>query len=158
MNDQRNQELKIVGYRHTGIIVKNLSESLIFYRDVLGLKVIQEHIDSSEYISTITGLEGLIAEYAKLEIPGGSVLELLMYPSHILPKKEIPIYSVGEAHLAFSVESADKAHSYLSRLGIPCLSRPVVSSEKIAKVFFCLDPDNYRVEIVEMINLHWPQS
>ena len=32
----------VIGYRHTGIIVKDMEESLHFYRDILGLKVIQD--------------------------------------------------------------------------------------------------------------------
>ena len=42
-------------------------------------------------------------------------------------------------------------HSHLVSSGVKVLSKPVLSSEGIAKVFFCLDPDNVRVEIVEMI-------
>jgi catechol 2,3-dioxygenase-like lactoylglutathione lyase family enzyme len=143
--------LKILAYRHTGLIVEDLNRSLMFYRDLLGLEVVQEHLDASEYISVITGLSNLEAKYAKLRIPDGTVLELLTYPSHPTKRLETRIHNVGEAHLAFQVENADVAFDYLVSAGINCLSEPVLSSEKIAKVFFCLDPDRYRVEIVEMI-------
>ena len=36
-------------------------------------------------------------------------------------------------------------------MGVKTLSEPVLSSEGIAKDFFCLDPDNIRVELVEML-------
>jgi catechol 2,3-dioxygenase-like lactoylglutathione lyase family enzyme len=151
LNISNSEKTLVIGYRHTGLIVTELDKSLIFYRDVLGLKVIQEHLDESEYISKITGLKGLVAKYAKLEIPGGSVIELLTYPSHFIPRVDVPIHNIGEAHLAFSVESSADAFIHLTGMGIHCLSEPVLSSEGIAKVFFCLDPDNYRVEIVEML-------
>ena len=37
----------VIGYRHTGIIVKDMKESLYFYRDILGLKVIQDFFGCS---------------------------------------------------------------------------------------------------------------
>ena len=153
---QKKSGVNIVGYRHTGIIVLNLENSLAFYHKILGLEIIQEHVDSSEYISEITKLDKLTAKYAKLRIPGGAILELLTYPSHPTEKAASEIHQVGEAHLAFAVESAIQAYHELVENKVICLSKPVLSSEKIAKVFFCLDPDNYRVEIVEM--LEFPEA
>ena len=46
----------------------------------------------------------------------------------------------------------DFMYEHLQKNNITVLSKPVLSSEKIAKVFFCLDPDGVRVEIVEMLN------
>ena len=47
--------MKVVkGYRHTGIICKDINSSLIFYRDYLGLTVIQDFWDDSDYINEIT--------------------------------------------------------------------------------------------------------
>jgi catechol 2,3-dioxygenase-like lactoylglutathione lyase family enzyme len=145
------EKISIQGYRHTGIVVGDLQTSLYFYRDLLGLEVIQEHEDASDYISKITNLENLKAKYAKLRIPDGKILELLTYPSHPTSRLDTAIHNVGEAHLAFQVKSAETAYRYLMSKGVICLSEPVLSSEKIAIVFFCLDPDRYRVEIVEMI-------
>ena len=54
-------------------------------------------------------------------------------------------------HIALQVEDINYTHSHLVSSGVKVLSKPVLSSEGIAKVFFCLDPDNVRVEIVEMI-------
>ena len=46
--------MHVIGFRHTGIICKDLKKSLRFYRDYLGLKVIQKMDDDSEYINKIT--------------------------------------------------------------------------------------------------------
>ena len=40
----------VIGFRHTGIITKDISKSLHFYKDILGLEVIQEFNDDSDYI------------------------------------------------------------------------------------------------------------
>ncbi len=137
--------------------MEDLYTSLNFYEKFLNLKVIQVNIDQSSYIAQITGIDNLKAEYAKLSVPGGSVIELLSYPSHPEKRVERLIHQPGEAHLAFQVESIKSSFESVVRAGIPYLSEPVLSSEKIAKVFFILDPDGYRVELVEMLtdNYSW---
>lgn len=141
----------VVGYRHTGIICKDIEASLIFYRDVLGLEVIQDFWDATDYINKITGLEGANVHMIKLKAQDGTVLEILEYegfPTELIPQ---PIYNVGAAHIALQVGDAEEAHTELVDLGYEVLSEPVVSSEGIAKVFFCLDPNQVRIELVEML-------
>tara|TARA_Y100000589_G_C27009713_1_gene570327 strand:- start:103 stop:540 length:438 start_codon:yes stop_codon:yes gene_type:complete len=141
----------VIGYRHTGIIVKDMNKSLEFYRDFLGLEVIQEFTDKSDYINKITGITNGSAHFIKLKMNDGTVLELLEYPSHPTQPQDISIINVGVAHVALRVESTSKAHDFLKSKNVKVLSEPVLSSEGIAKVFFCLDPDGIRVELVEML-------
>ena len=82
----------------------------------------------------------------------GFVLELLEYPSHPTEPQDISIINVGVLHIALSVYDSDEVYDHLVKNNVKVLSKPVLSSEKIAKVFFCLDPDGTRVEIVEMLN------
>jgi catechol 2,3-dioxygenase-like lactoylglutathione lyase family enzyme len=142
----------VCGYRHTGIIVKDMAASLKFYRDILGIEVIQEFTDGTDYINTITGLKNGVAHFIKMKTPDGFVLELLEYTSHPTELIKHPIINVGICHIALAVRNADEAHKVLTKAGVKVLSEPVLSSEKIAKVFFCLDPNNIRVEMVEMVN------
>jgi catechol 2,3-dioxygenase-like lactoylglutathione lyase family enzyme len=143
--------LNVIGFRHTGLIVEDLEKSLVFYKNFLKLEVIQLNFDDSAYISEITGVDNLKAKYAKLSVPGGTVIELLTYPSHPENRVERKVHQPGEAHLAFQVESVDSAFEAVVTENIKYLSKPVLSSEKIAKVFFALDPDGYRIEFVEML-------
>ena len=129
----------VVGFRHVGIITKDIDKSLVFYRDILGLEVIQEFEDSSDYINEITNLKNATAE-------------LLEYPTHRTDPYNVSIINVGLPHIALRVEDADFTYEHLLSKNITVLSKPILSSEGIAKVFFCLDPDNVRVEIVEMLN------
>ena len=55
----------VIGYRHTGIITKDIKKSLDFYHNILGLEVIQEFTDTSDYINEITGLKGAEAHFIK---------------------------------------------------------------------------------------------
>ncbi len=143
--------MKIIGYRHTGLIVEDLDKSLKFYKDFLNLELIQVNFDESDYISEITGVSNLKAKYAKLLVTGGSVIELLSYPSHPEKRVDRKVHQPGEAHLAFQVQSIDSAFESVCKTNFQYLSKPVLSSEKIAKVFFVLDPDGYRIEFVEML-------
>ncbi|MBH49878.1 MAG: hypothetical protein CMG69_03900 [Candidatus Marinimicrobia bacterium] len=142
----------VLGYRHTGIIVKNMRKSIHFYRDLLGLEVIQDFNDDSEYINKITGIRNGAAHFIKLKMQDGSVLELLEYPTHPTEKHSLGILNVGICHIALRVKCANDAYNFLLKQGIKVLSEPVLSSEGIAKVFFCIDPDGVRVEMVEMLD------
>jgi len=142
----------VIGYRHTGIIVKNMKKSLHFYRDILGLKVIQDFSDSSQYINKITGIKNADIHMIKLEVGDGTILEILEYRNHPTQLIDQPIYNVGASHIALQVKNAEKAYDILKEKGIKIISEPVLSSEKIAKVFFCFDPNNVRIELVEMLN------
>jgi catechol 2,3-dioxygenase-like lactoylglutathione lyase family enzyme len=142
----------VIGYRHTGIIVKNMKKSLHFYKDILGLKVIQDFSDSSEYINKITGINNSDIHMIKLEVGDGTVLEILEYRNHPTELIDQPIYNVGASHIALQVKNAEKAYDILKEKGIKIISEPILSSEKIAKVFFCFDPNNVRIELVEMLN------
>lgn len=142
----------VAGYRHTGIIVKNMEKSLHFYRDLLGLEVLQDFIDDSDYINTITGLKGAKVHMIKMKAPDGTVLEILEYQTHPTQLIKHEIYNVGICHVALRVYDAEDAWKRLSEAGVRVLSKPVLSSEKIAKVFFCFDPNNVRIELVEMMD------
>jgi catechol 2,3-dioxygenase-like lactoylglutathione lyase family enzyme len=148
-----NKEKVVIGYRHVGIITKDIKKSVNFYNQILGLEIIQEFSDSSDYINEITGLTNATAHFVKLKTQDGAVLELLEYPTHKTEPVDVSIINVGVLHIALRVENADKAYEHLMKIGVKTLSKPVISSEGIAKVFFCIDPDNIRVELVEMLNL-----
>jgi catechol 2,3-dioxygenase-like lactoylglutathione lyase family enzyme len=144
----------VIGYRHTGIIVKDMKKSLHFYKDILGLKVIQDFSDSSEYINKITGIKNADVHMIKLKAEDETVLEILEYSNHPTELMEYPIYNVGVCHIALQVRNANDAYNKLIENNVRIISKPVLSSEKIAKVFFCFDPNDVRIELVEMLDEH----
>jgi catechol 2,3-dioxygenase-like lactoylglutathione lyase family enzyme len=144
--------MKIVkGFRHTGIICKDLEKSLEFYKDYLGLEVIQDFWDDSDYINEITGISGANVHMIKLKADDGTVLELLNYPTHPTDIIKQEVYNVGACHIALQVYDIEKAYVDLLKKGVNFLSGPVLSSEGIAKVCFCMDPNNIRIELVQML-------
>ena len=101
---------------------------------------------------TITGINNADVHMIKLEAEDGTVLEILEYHSHPTELIDQPIYNAGASHIAFQVKNAEKAYKILKEKGVKIISEPVLSSEKIAKVFFCLDPNKVRIELVEMLD------
>ena len=99
----------VKGYRHTGIICKDLEKSLEFYKDFLGLRVIQDFWDDSEYINKITGIKGANIHMIKLKADDGSIVELLDYVTHPTELLEQEIYNVGACHFAFQVYDIEQA-------------------------------------------------
>jgi len=64
---------------------------------------------------------------------------------------DLPIINVGLCHIALRVKDSERAYKKLVEQNVKVLSKPIPSSCGTAKVFFCMDPDNVRVEIVEML-------
>jgi catechol 2,3-dioxygenase-like lactoylglutathione lyase family enzyme len=144
--------VKIVkGSRHTGIICKDIIASLKFYSNYLGLEVIQDFWDDSDYMNHITGISNANVHMIKLKADDGTVVELLDYESHPTELINQKIYNAGACHIAFQVYDIEKAYDDLSKKGVKFISEPVLSSEGIAKVCFCMDPNNTRIELVEML-------
>ncbi len=143
--------MSIIGYRHTGIICRDIKKSLYFYKNILGLKVVQNMLDKSDYINKITGIKNGKVKFIKLKMNSGEILELLTYPTHKTKLPKLPIYNSGIAHIALQVKDIEKTYVKLKKKGVKFISKPTLSSEKFAKVCFCLDPNKVRVELVEIL-------
>ena len=143
---------EIIGFRHTGIIVKNMKESQYFYENLLGLVTLQDYSDDSDYINEVLGLSNGNIHMVKLKTKDGYIIELLEYLNHPTDFVNSPFYNVGTLHIAFTVQNADHMYDKLINSGANVISKPLLSSEKTAKVFFCTDPNGIRIELVEIIN------
>ena len=143
--------MTVLGYRHTGIICKDMKKSLFFYKNLLGLKVVQEFWDSSEYMNKVSGLKKAKVHFIKLKMKSGEILELLSYPTHKTKLPKLPIHNNGILHVALQVNNINKIYKRLKKKRVKFISEPTLSSEKFAKVCFCLDPNNVRVELVEIL-------
>ena len=144
-------ESLIKGFRHTGIIVKNMENSRRFYEGVLGLEVVQNYKDESKYINNVLGLSNGKILMIKLKTIDGYIIELLEYLNHPTEILKTSFYNVGNCHLAFTVHNAEEMYEKLLHKGIEIISRPLLSSEKTAIVFFCCDPNGIRIELVEIV-------
>lgn len=141
----------IRGVRHFGIVCKDIKKSLKFYKDFLEMEVIQDFWDNSDYINEVTDINNANVHMIKLKANDGTILELLDYVTHPTELLEQKVYNVGATHLAFQVDDIEEVKNNLEKKGVTFLSKPVLSSEGIAKVCFCFDPNNIRIELVELV-------
>lgn len=148
----------MVKARHTGLIVDSIDRVLKFYRDMLGLVVIDDRVEEGKFIETVIGFKyppetedkPFQVRTVKLGSNGHVFLELLKYLTvHPIIFDTRFLIRMGFAHVAFTVRDIDDLWYKLGDAGVPFLSRPQVSPDGKAKVCFCRDPEGNYVELVE---------
>ncbi len=138
--------------RHFGIVVSDMEKALVFYRDLLGLKVAKDFKEEGDYIDSISGLSSVRVRMVKLTADDGSMVELLQYLSHPRETHDNPqICDIGCSHIAFTVDDIDKEYGRLLERGVRFNCPPYISPDGYAKVTFCHDPDGTSIELVEVL-------
>jgi lactoylglutathione lyase len=109
-----------------------MDKSIWFYRDVLGMEIVEQK--TSPRGSTLVFLR----------FPGtGCKLELCSFSDS--GKIEVPEDLV---HLAFEVESLEKCILKLEEAGISITEGPIESSNG-TRFIFTEDPDKYEIELIQ---------
>ena len=138
--------------RHIGIVVTNMENSLKFYRDQLGLKIIKDMDEQGNYLDNMLSLNDVRVRTVKLSANGNTTLvELLEFESHN-DNKIRNFYTIGASHVAFTVDDIEKLYVNLSEKNIKFNAPPQKSPDGLVKVTFCKDPDGTPIELVEMLN------
>lgn len=140
----------IKGVRHAGIVVRNLKESVGFYR-ALGFVESSQNIEEGSYIDTVVGLKNTKLEWVKLKAPDGYILELLQYHSHPEEKNISKQKSnqLGCSHVAFTVTSIDAICERIIEIGGSVVNPAALTNDKKVKVAYCHDNEGNLMEIVE---------
>lgn len=142
LNRRSQNEVRIVGFRfiYTGIRVRDMDESIKFYTEVLGMKV----------VGARERLEPTKGEAVSLKSPDTEqILELNYYD------KDSPFnlpYENGEDldHLAFDVESLQETVDALKRRGIEITVEPGSIGGSIGwKEAFARDPNGIWIELLQ---------
>ena len=138
--------------RHIGIVVNNIENSLKFYRDLLGLKIIKDMDEQGVYIDNMLSLDNVQVRTVKLSAgTGNTLIELLDFKSH--NDNEVRnFYTIGASHIALTVDNLEDLYKHLSANNIKFNAPPQKSPDGIVKVTFCNDPDGTPIELVEIID------
>lgn len=125
--------LSLNNVNHIAILCSDYQRSLRFYQDVLGCTLISEEIrDGGKFILTRLALNGVYT------------IELFAFDRYIQRPSEPE--TLGLRHLAFTVNSLEKAVEELDRLGIA--HEPIRELPNLRILFFA-DPDGLPIELVE---------
>ena len=130
-----------IEFRHSGIVVDDLGESLSFYKDILGYTIVNDAEESGNFISTIFGLENVKVRTVKMKPNehSNSLIELLEFKSHrgdVNAEKNYILYRIGPTHVALTVENLSKLYVKLLDANIEFISEPKISADGYAKVAF----------------------
>ena len=126
----------IKGLSHIAVKVKNLEESLAFYREVLG-------IEEAFRITEDDGSPRLVY----LWIAPGQFLEL--FPNGT-PGPGIGKDEAGMQHICLETDCAEAEFGRLKALGVPLDSAGVMTGKAGGKQFWLHDPDGTKIEVMEM--------
>lgn len=145
--------MRIVQGHHTGLTVSSLSRSLHFYQELLKLELVFSWNPKAEYLSKVTGYENTDFHIAVLKVPGlDYFVELLEYRNAEVVEIDHGNGNPGIAHIAFKVDHLGDWYEYLKSNGVSSISDPVtpeLGPNKGGKLVYMIDPDGYRVELIQ---------
>jgi catechol 2,3-dioxygenase-like lactoylglutathione lyase family enzyme len=144
---------------HINIVVSDLERSVRFYTELLGFKEYKRAHLEGEWIESIVGFKGVVADVAFILAHSGEPrIELIYYKT---PKGEsIPQNSfantVGIRHIALRVDDIHAAAKKLRNGRVKMLGEPVIVPEEVVThdaghkmLCYFHDPDGVLLEITE---------
>lgn len=143
---------------HFSFTVSDIEQSIIFYRDALGMELVHRQTQHNEYTSKLVGLPNahlLVAQFKFPHVPAfsGHVLELVQYIHPPGIKLDARTMNTGSAHMAFNVEDADAEYERLSTMGVRFRNPPISITQGInigGKAAYFLDPDDITLEMMQL--------
>ena len=135
--------------RHVGIVVSDMTVSLKFYRDLIGLRDAPVAQETGDFLDGLLGMTAAKVSTAKLSgSEGPTLLELLCFdtPDAVEPT---PLNAIGPTHVALTVSNLDDLYARVTAAGYEFNAPPQISPNGAVKVAFCRDPDGTFLELVE---------
>tara|TARA_R100000742_G_C4245240_1_gene64263 strand:+ start:354 stop:776 length:423 start_codon:yes stop_codon:yes gene_type:complete len=137
----------ISNIRHSGIVVRDITESYNFYRG-LGFIIESDEIEKGEFLETILGIDDCEIRVIKMSCDN-QMIELLGYRIESTFGKDIEkkVNDIGCSHLAMTVDDIESVYKKLTEQGVEFINPP--KSNGKVKVAFCKDPNDVWLELVE---------
>jgi catechol 2,3-dioxygenase-like lactoylglutathione lyase family enzyme len=131
---------------HYGVTVTNLDEAVAFYRDVLGLDVLDRFSVAGDGFATGVGVEDAAADFAHLDA-GGTRVELVAYDPTGDDATAGSVNQSGAKHLGFGVDDLDVFSEGLPE-DVDTVSEPQTTASG-TRICFVRDPEDHVVEVLE---------
>jgi len=127
--------------RHIGIVVKDLTKSMEFYRK-LGFTLFHStREEDPDFIDKISAGKNILLHTTRVLNVHGNMIEFLEYDKHTISGHQT-LFNMGLAHFALTVEN-------ILDLDVPWISPPTVNPEGTVRVGFCRAPEGTFIELVE---------
>src|SRR5262245_41184549 len=145
---------KVVGAHHTSFTVADLTKSIAFFRDLLGLDLLFVRDVFADYFDRIVGLERCEVRAALLRIPGSDHhVELFQYFNPVgQPYRPEPC-DPGSVHLSLLVDDLPELYQQMrARGGAAFVSGPVeitAGPNRGGCALYVRDPNGILVELFQ---------
>ena len=148
----------ITGVNHLSFTVSDVEKSAEFYKDVLGLKLMDICERDKDFSEKVTGIKTARLKIAYLEAVNCS-LELVQYLCPPAQKIDTRTCNVGSAHICFNVSDFHQKLGRLREDGVHFAGSPCVipaGPNKGKMVLYFEDPDSNTIEIISNERLVQP--
>jgi catechol 2,3-dioxygenase-like lactoylglutathione lyase family enzyme len=154
--------MPFLSYFHFSFTVSDIEQSVDFYGNKLGLKLVHRMVHDQAYTSTQIGFANALLKVALFTLPAmpqgqspsGHFLELIEYANPRGEPTDTSTNRPGAAHLALQVEDIHAEFERLKSLGVRMKSsEPVkITHGRHTGGWTCymLDPDNITLEMVQL--------
>ena len=143
--------MKIKTIKHVGVTVRNLEDSIKFYRDKLGFKLIAEPcvMNDDEEVAVAMGIPESKHRICMLEVAEGHFLELMEFGESVV--RPVSLNIRGSHHIAYLVDDIREWVDRLTEQGVTFHSEPVLEQCETGDLLFVLlkDPDGTVIELIE---------
>lgn len=140
-------------FGHVGFHVQDLDRSVSYYRNVIGLELVDQLVRDEPYLSQVTGYPQISLKIALLvESNSRVMLELIEYPSGLGTPIDTATANPGTGHVCFVVDDVDRIYERAIDAGYPSVNPPVTPTKGMwvgGRSIYMLDPDGIRVELVQ---------
>jgi len=140
----------IKGLEHVGISVANLERSIQFYRDLLGMHVVEQDGFQGELYERILALSGAKGKVALLKTTNMQI-ELFEFerPQPKPGDPERPVCDQGITHFCIEVTDIDAVYARLKAAGVPFHCPPLRFPGEAAATYG-RDPDGNVFELLQL--------
>jgi len=141
---------------HAGITCTDVERSLSFYRDLLGMRVLEDTRLTRPEVAALLGTDELDLRLVNLDAGDGRIIELLQYTTP--PGKQVDYTNrdPGTGHIALTVRDLDAVMAGIEAAGGSVISRhPVQAADTEgifahARLLYVRDPDGMILELVQL--------
>ena len=133
---------------HAAVTVTDLGTVVPFYRDVLGLEVLDRFDVSGDAFAAAVDVPGASARFVHLD-GGGTRIELVEYDPSGEPNTDhgVSVNQPGTAHVGLAVDDLDRFLEMRSA-DLEANGRPRTTASG-TRILFCRDPEGNLIELLE---------
>ncbi|MEK6899473.1 MAG: VOC family protein [Nanoarchaeota archaeon] len=137
---------------HLSFTVADVTRSMVFYRDVLGLSLINLSERDQTFSEKATGIPGARLHIAYL-LAGNCSIELIQYLSPKGTRIDTSTQNIGSAHICFNIANFDDFILMLKKNKVQLTGEPQIvpaGPNKGRKAVYAKDPDSNNLEFISI--------